>query len=292
MSVFEKSRTFLFSTALRVIAALFIPSALAQVAAPIPAPVLSSPGGTFFTQQQVFITAPDPRLALRYTLNGSAPTASDTAVPANGALLITQPTTLKVAAFSGSSAGMVATAVFNITGQAAAGAHSSVVLKSDGTVWTAGDNSCGQLGNGNFTPSPSPTQVQGLSDVCFVASGYHHVLALKKDGTVWAWGNNADGELGTGTAQNICNKPEQVSSLSGIIAVAAGGFHSLALKDDGTVWAWGYNALGALGTGGTLGSTIPVQVFGLNGIKAIAAGYLHSLALKSDGSVWVFGNNA
>src|SRR5205823_208038 len=82
-----------------------------------------------------------------------------------------------------------------------------------------------------------------------------------------------------------------VSGLSGVTAIAAGGLHSLALKSDGTVWAWGYNAYGALGNGTAISSSTPVQVSGLSGVTALAGGYGHSLALKSDGTVRAWGYN-
>jgi hypothetical protein len=86
--------------------------------------------------------------------------------------------------------------------------------------------------------------------------------------------------------------PEQnFTALSASMAIAAGGFHSLALKGDGTVWAWGYNRDGQLGDGTTTNRTTPVQVSGLSGVTAIAAGTHHSLALKGDGTVWAWGGN-
>jgi alpha-tubulin suppressor-like RCC1 family protein len=115
-------------------------------------------------------------------------------------------------------------------------------------------------------------------------------LGLKSDSTVWAWGYNGVGQLGNGTTTQS-NIPVQVSSLTGVIAIAAGTNHGLALKSDSTVWAWGYNGNGQLGNGTTTQSNIPVQVSGLTGIIAIAAGNQHSLALKSDGTVWTWGYN-
>ena len=100
-------------------------------------------------------------------------------------------------------------------------------------------------------------------------------------GTPWAWGINTYGTLGNGTNTGS-NVPVQVSFPGGTIiaAVACGRDHSLALKNDGTVWAWGYNYFGQLGNGTLADSTLPVQVSGLTGVTAIAGGLNHSLALK------------
>jgi alpha-tubulin suppressor-like RCC1 family protein len=191
----------------------------------------------------------------------------------------------------------------------AAGNHHSLALKSDGTVWAWGQNLFGQLGNGTFTTltitTPydginTPVQATGLTGVTAIAAGVQHSLALKNDGTVWAWGYNFYGQLGNGTFTTIdpsgVNTPVQVTGLTGVKAVAAGGYHSLALKNDGTVWAWGYNLYGQLGNGtytntSPFGIVTPVQVIGLTGVTAIAGGGYNSLALNSDGTVWVWGGN-
>ncbi|PYT63166.1 MAG: hypothetical protein DMG35_05100, partial [Acidobacteria bacterium] len=86
------------------------------------------------------------------------------------------------------------------------------------------------------------------------------------------------GELGNGT-NTASNTPMQVSGLSGVTAIAGGELHGLALKSDGTVWAWGLNIAGELGNGTNTNSNTPVQVSGLSGVTAIAVGFLHSLAL-------------
>src|SRR5881628_2032757 len=85
--------------------------------------------------------------------------------------------------------------------------------------------------------------------------------------------------------------PVQVSGLTSVVAVAAGWGHSVALKSDGTVWAWGYNGYGQLGDGTTTQRLTPVQVSGSSGVIAIATGQYFSLALKSDGTVWAWGYN-
>ena len=125
-----------------------------------------------------------------------------------------------------------------------------------------------------------------------VASGSFHNLAVRGDGTVWAWGRNSFGALGNGTTNQTANPlPVQVSNMSGAVAVAAGGYFSMALKSDGTVWAWGNNQYGQLGDGTTILRSTPVRVGTLTGVVAIAAGCDHGLALKSDGTVWAWGFN-
>ncbi|MZG88400.1 RCC1 repeat-containing protein, partial [Staphylococcus aureus] len=76
-----------------------------------------------------------------------------------------------------------------------------------------------------------------------------------------------------------------------VIAIAGGVYHTIALKSDGTVWAWGYNGYGQLGDGSTTNRSTPVQVSGLTDVIAIAGGYYHTIALKSDGTVWAWGHN-
>ncbi len=172
----------------------------------------------------------------------------------------------------------------------AAGGTHSVVLASDGTVWTWGANSEGQLGYGAAAAPLAPAEVNGLSGVVGISAGYAHTVALKSDGSVWAWGKNREGQLGDGTTIGRA-KPVQVRGIGGVVAVAAGNSHSVALKDDGTVWAWGDNLWGQLGDGTTTNRATPAPVPGLTGVAAIAAGQAHSLALKRDGTVWVWGNN-
>ena len=86
--------------------------------------------------------------------------------------------------------------------------------------------------------------------------------------------------------------PVQVSGLNGVIAITARLHHSLALRSDGTVWAWGDNAYGQLGDGTTRNRSMPVQVSGLSGVIAVSAGGSRSLALRSDGTVWAWGYNS
>ena len=181
------------------------------------------------------------------------------------------------------------------------GAH-SLVLRSDGTIWGLGRNAYGQLGTtaklGENLPNPTPTQVDGLSNVIAIAAGGSFSLALRSDGTVWAFGINSFGQLGLAATigLDVANPtPTQVAGLSNVIAIAAGTDHSLALRSDGTVWGFGVNEFGQLGTTANNGTRnpnpTPTQVPGLSNVTAIDAGSSHSLVLRSDGSVWGFGVN-
>ncbi|MFZ1548242.1 MAG: hypothetical protein WAT12_14280 [Candidatus Nitrotoga sp.] len=172
----------------------------------------------------------------------------------------------------------------------AAGITSTVVLKSDGTVWSWGLTH-------RFDPTAEvvrfapPTQAAGLAGIRAIAAGTYHGVALKSDGTVWSWGVNAAcGILGNGTT-GCSGTPVRATGLERVIAIAAGYGHSVALKNDGTVWTWGYNGEGQLGIGTTTDSNIPVQVPGIAGVIRIAAA-ANTVALKSDGTVWVWGYNA
>jgi VCBS repeat-containing protein len=191
---------------------------------------------------------------------------------------------------------------FNFTVQVSDGAATfSCELKLEvripGTVLAWGKNSDGQLGDGTNVNKNLPTPVLSLSDVVDVAAGVYHSLAVKSDGTVWGWGGNGEGSVGDGTYIDRRNGPVQVVDADGtgyltdVIAVAAGWGHSLALKSDGTVWAWGYNGFGQLGDGTTDGRNTPMQVSGLNGITSIYAGTYTSFAVKYDGTVYAWGYN-
>ncbi len=182
-----------------------------------------------------------------------------------------------------------------------AGHDFSLALKNDGTVWGWGLNLDWQLGDGSSHSSIrlTPIQVRDEADQGFltgvtdIASGGAHSLAVKSDGTVRAWGANNDGQVGSGSSNTTHFTPVQVSGLTNVKAVAGGAFHSLALKNDGTVWAWGYNAEGQLGDGTNTSWSTPVKVGGLSNVVAISADGSgnHSMALKSDGTVWAWGEN-
>jgi alpha-tubulin suppressor-like RCC1 family protein len=181
-----------------------------------------------------------------------------------------------------------------------AGGSHSLAIEQGGTVWAWGSNADGQLGNGTTTSSSEPAPVPGLSNVVAVSAGGTHSLALEANGTVWAWGNDASGQLGNDGTTNA-STPQEVCAtgstggtcsagyLSNVIAISAGGSHSLALTSSGTIYAWGLGSLGQLGNGTTTTSDVPVQVSGITTAVAIATGNSHSLALLANGTVDAWG---
>ena len=172
---------------------------------------------------------------------------------------------------------------------AAPGGHAAAATT---VPWGWGWNSQGQVGDGTNGDELSPVPVQGgLSGVVSLSAGGEHSLAAQSDGTVWAWGGNFSHQLGTGVYNNsgYSNVPVQVPGVAGVIQVAAGYNHSLALESDGTVWAWGDNQGYELAQPGQFDSVSPVQVQGVSNVTAIAAGDAFSLALESDGTVWEWG---
>jgi alpha-tubulin suppressor-like RCC1 family protein len=173
----------------------------------------------------------------------------------------------------------------------AAGYYHSLFLKSDSTVWGCGQNQWGQLSS-SAPNTWSPVKADSLSGIIAIAAGVDHSLFLKSDGTVWACGYNQYGQLGDGSTSFFSDFPVQVKTPAGIIAIAAGSEHSLFLKNDGTVWACGYNQYGQLGDSTMVDKHTPVQISSLTGIIEIAGGDWHSVFAKSDGTVWACGQNS
>ena len=186
------------------------------------------------------------------------------------------------------------------------GAFHSLVLTRKGQVYAFGRNSFGQLGNQSIEPTDRPSKVEGLPEIAAVSAGAFHSMALGTDGSVWAWGNNTDLQIGLVPDQHIydlnetlvgrrCLEPVKIID-DGIIAIAAGGHHSLALHESGQVYAWGANDRGQLGNGTTQSHGNPSLVAGLEHITQIAAGYQHNLAVayreNSSDIIWTWGDDS
>jgi alpha-tubulin suppressor-like RCC1 family protein len=161
-----------------------------------------------------------------------------------------------------------------------------------GTPMTWGSNPYGQLGDGTTTSHFTPLPVTGLTDAVDVHAGRGHVVALRNSGSAVAWGQNNRGQVGNGSTANRTTPTPVTGLSSGVVDVAAGHYHSLAVRSDGTVWTWGLNATGQLGDGTTAQRTVPVQVSGLTSVVNAVGGRDMSYALRSDGTVWAWGLNS
>ena len=182
------------------------------------------------------------------------------------------------------------------TRSTAAGANFGLAVRADGTLWAWGNNTYGQLGNGTTTSSLLPVQIGTARNWVQVVAGAGFSLGLRADGTLYAWGANDYGQLGNATNAGT-NSPTPTPTRVGTdlyTQVAAGASHSLALRADGTLWAWGYNVYGQLGnatrTGTNSPTPTPTQV-GTERYTHLAAGFQHSLGLRADGTLWAWGYN-
>ncbi len=177
--------------------------------------------------------------------------------------------------------------VMNGVGAIAAGVSHTLALRTDGSVWAWGWNIDGQIGDGTTTDRSRPVVV--MNGVSAIAGGGWHTLALKTDGTLWLWGSKSHGQLGDGAHGWGIYRTTPAYLMNGVVAAAAGASHTLALKANGSLWAWGNNEEGQLGDGTTRDRFRPIRI--MDGVAAIAAGSYHTLALKRDGSLWAWGNN-
>lgn len=175
------------------------------------------------------------------------------------------------------------------------GSDHVLAVRTDGTLWAWGRNLYGQLGTGTTLPAGDvqvmPVQVGVATTWASVQAGNVFSLALRTDGTLWSWGYGREGQLGLGTTTDQY-QPTQVGTANWrSIAACLGTNHALAIRTDGTLWAWGLNIFGALGTGNTTSANAPVQVGTATTWKSASAGYGRSLATRTDGSLWAWGYN-
>jgi alpha-tubulin suppressor-like RCC1 family protein len=193
--------------------------------------------------------------------------------------------------------------------QVSAGTYHSLGVRSNGTAWAWGSNSYGKLGDGFVTFSfydantssyidcienrSSPVSVVGgFTDWCQVSAGDLHSLGLRSNGTLWAWGGNCLGQLGDYTTYCSSSPVSVVGGFTDWCQVSAGGTHSLGIRTNCTLWAWGNNYLGQLGDNTTYCISSPVSVIGgFTDWCQVSGGNEHSLGLRSNGTAWAWGRN-
>ena len=166
-------------------------------------------------------------------------------------------------------------------------------IKTDGTLWSWGSNGFGQLGLGNRTAYSSPKQVGALTNWSKVASGDNFVMAIKTDGTLWSWGNNTYGKQGLGNTTSY-SSPKQVGSLTNwsFISSSSQATQVIATKTDGTLWTWGRNQWGQLGTNNRTYYSSPKQIGALTTWAYTGTSEKSAIAVKTDGTLWTWGYNA
>jgi len=174
----------------------------------------------------------------------------------------------------------------------AGGSNFTAAIKTDGTLWTWGVNSNGQLGinNSDFKQTPVTT-FAGQTNWKQVSCGENYAAAVKTDGTLWTWGVNSNGQLGT---NDTTLRRTPVTTFAGGTdwkSVACGTyFTTAAIKTDGSLWVWGRNNFAQLGTNDTNTRTTPVTTFaGGNTWKQVSSGEYNVAAIKTDGSLWTWG---
>jgi Tol biopolymer transport system component/alpha-tubulin suppressor-like RCC1 family protein len=181
------------------------------------------------------------------------------------------------------------------------GSTHTLAIDTTGKLWSWGYNSQGQLGTGNYssTNSPVPVSTGGMTlPVVAVAAGQRHSIAVDSTGALFAWGEGFHGALGTGTLSSA-NSPVRVAMPSAmalpIQAVAAGNDDSLAIDNNGQLWAWGFNQSGQLGNGNNTETLAPTPVVIPTGmqppIRSIAAQDQTTYAIDAIGAVWSWGLN-
>jgi alpha-tubulin suppressor-like RCC1 family protein len=169
-----------------------------------------------------------------------------------------------------------------------------LALREDGTVWFWGQDVTGALpGQGTSQSGPVLTAVQvpGLAGVVQVSCAFATAIALRGDGSVWTWGSNPG--LGYDTSPPIAPQlsPRQVTGLSGIVQVGGYWQTMVAVQSDGSVWAWGSNGAGQLGSGDTVASVTPRRLTTITDVAEATSGFDYSLFVRRDGTVWAVGSN-
>jgi len=178
--------------------------------------------------------------------------------------------------------------------QVSGGSLHTAAVKTDGTLWTWGFNSSGQLGTNTTVSRSSPgTTAGGGTTWCQVSGGSSHTAAIKTDGTLWTWGCNTYGILGTNTTVSRSSPGTTAGGGTTWCQVSSGGSHTAAIKTDGTLWTWGRNDIGQLGTNTIVSRSSPGTTAGggTTWCQSSISG-LSSLAVKTDGTLWTWGRNA
>ena len=178
--------------------------------------------------------------------------------------------------------------------QVACGQQHTAAIKTDGTLWTWGDNyPAGGLGDNTNVDKSSPVQtIAGGTNWSQVSAGLNFVAAIKTDGTLWLWGQNYGGSLGDNTNVRKSSPVQTIAGGTNWSKVSCGNEHIAAIKTDGTLWLWGNNYGGRLGDDTSVNKSSPVQtITGGTDWSQVACGIENTAAIKTDGTLWTWGKN-
>jgi alpha-tubulin suppressor-like RCC1 family protein len=174
--------------------------------------------------------------------------------------------------------------------------YSIFIIKSNGTLWSSGNNTRGQLGLGNLITKYELTQVGTDTNWLYITSSNSEIntifasAGIKTDGTLWTWGTNTNGTLGLGNNTSYYT-PQKVGTDTNWAKVSVGSAHMLAIKTDGTLWAWGLNTSGQLGTGNTTTLNSPIKIGIDTDWAQVSCGQNLTHAIKTNGILWATGSN-
>lgn len=190
------------------------------------------------------------------------------------------------------------------------GEYFTAAIKTDGSLWTWGSNLSGQIGNGGggnvqteYGTANQNVPVKILDNVAAVSCGWDHAAAIKTDGSLWTWGDGSYFKLGNGLASNIYddgmhgdNQLVPIKVMDGVAAVSCGREFTAAIKTDGSLWMWGNNVFGQVGSGSSnytkynnACQSTPVKI--MDGVSAVGCGEYFTVAIKTNGSLWAWGYN-
>ena len=182
--------------------------------------------------------------------------------------------------------------------QVSAGDIHTAAIRTNGTLWTWGSNSSGQLGDNTAASSSKSSPVSvvgGFTNWCQVSAGVSHTAAVRTNGTLWTWGFNAAGQLGDNTAGVGASKSSPVSVVGGFTdwcQVSAGCAYTVALRTNCTLWTWGCNNQGQLGDNTIVSKSSPVSVVGgFTDWCQVSTVFRHTAALRTNGTLWAWGYN-
>jgi alpha-tubulin suppressor-like RCC1 family protein len=170
-------------------------------------------------------------------------------------------------------------------------ASHGLAIKYDGTLWSWGDNSYGNIGDNTRASRSTPRQIGTATNWRDISVSIGESAAIKTNGTLWCWGDNSYGQLGDNTRATR-STPRQIGTGTNWKQVDIAGLHCLAVKTDGTLWGWGNNNLGQVGDNTRASRSTPRQIGTATDWKQVSSGGSHSLAIKVDGTLWGWGFNS